>query len=91
MALRSFRASKAYAIIMVHVAVFTDMMLASLVAPVLPFALWEMQGLNESQVQIWNSVLLSTYGACMTVGCGSHILCLLYCFDCFRPSQVGSS
>ena len=70
MALRSFRASKTFAILMVCIAVFTDMMLANLVAPVLPFALSEFIGLKESEVQRWNAILIALYGAALTFGSG---------------------
>ena len=66
--LRNFRASKTFAVLMVCVAIFTDMLLANLVAPVLPFALSELIGLEESEVQRWNAILLAVYGAALTLG-----------------------
>ena len=69
-ALSSFRASKTFAVLMVCIAIFTDMMLANLVAPVLPFALSDLIGLEESEVQRWNAILLALYGAALTLGSG---------------------
>ena len=73
-ALRRFRASKTFAVLMVCVAIFTDMMLATLVAPVLPFALSELIGLEEGEVQRWNAILLALYGAALTAGSGQSPL-----------------
>ena len=79
MALRSFRASKTFAVLMVCVAIFTDMFLANLVAPVLPFALSDIIGLEEKQVQIWNSTLIAIYGGALTFGSGQLVFCTTSC------------
>ena len=69
-ALRRFRESPTFALLMVYIAVFTDMMLANLVAPVLPYALSDIVGLEADQVQLWNAVLLALYGVALTLGSG---------------------
>ena len=63
-----FRISKAFTLFVVSVAIFTDIMLLGLVAPVLPLALSERVGIPGEAVQKWNSVLLAAYGAALMIG-----------------------
>ncbi|KAI9668832.1 MAG: hypothetical protein M1831_000901 [Alyxoria varia] len=65
-----FRASKSFLQLVVCVAVFTDVLVYSLVVPVLPYALSERIGLEGQEVQTWNSILLAIYGASIAVGSG---------------------
>lgn len=68
MNLRAFRASSLYVLIVVCVATFTDSLLYGLVIPVLPFALPERLGLDDEDVQKWNSILLGSYGLSIAIG-----------------------
>jgi hypothetical protein len=54
--------------LVVCLAVFTDVFLYGLIVPVLPFALSARLGLPKSKIQRWNSILLGTYGAAILVG-----------------------
>ena len=67
---RRLRASKTWALVTVCEAIFVDMLLANLVAPVLPFALSDLLGLDEDEVQRWNAILLALYGGALTFGSG---------------------
>ena len=68
MFLHGLRVSKAFTLFVVSVAIFTDIMLLGLVAPVLPLALSDRIGVPEERVQEWNSVLLAAYGAALMIG-----------------------
>ena len=46
----------------------TDMFLANLILPVLPYALSERVGLAQEDVQRWNSVLLASFGGAQMLG-----------------------
>ena len=66
---RSLRASKAFTIFVVSVAIFTDILLQNLIIPVLPFALRTRVGFqNEAQVQQWTAILLAASWAALTIG-----------------------
>ncbi|KAL9010782.1 MAG: hypothetical protein Q9173_004319 [Seirophora scorigena] len=66
---RSFRSSKTFTTFVVSVAIFTDVLLQNLVAPVLPYALHTQIGLQvEADIQRWTSILLSSYGAAFMLG-----------------------
>ena len=65
----SFRSSKTFVTFIVSVAIFTDMILFSLIAPILPFALLDRVGLSPQDVQKWNSILLASYGGALMLGC----------------------
>ena len=62
------RSSKGFVMLVVCIAVFTDVFLYGLIVPVLPFSLSERLGLPENKIQRWNSILLGTYGAAILVG-----------------------
>ncbi|KAL8954924.1 MAG: hypothetical protein Q9193_007010, partial [Seirophora villosa] len=65
----SFRSSKTFTTFVVSVAIFTDVLLQNLVAPVLPYALHTQIGLQvEADIQRWTSILLSAYGAAFMLG-----------------------
>jgi hypothetical protein len=68
--LTSFRASKEFTIFVVSIASFTDTLIYGIVVPVLPFALEEKFGLQGNEVQWWNSILMSSYGAATAIGAG---------------------
>ncbi|KAF1986342.1 MFS general substrate transporter [Aulographum hederae CBS 113979] len=68
MVLRKVRSSKAFVIVVVCVAVFTDIFLYGLIVPMLPFALAERVGLSGNDIQRWNSILLASYGASILLG-----------------------
>ena len=66
---RSFRASKTFVTFVVCVALFTDILILSLVVPVLPYALSSRIGLQtEAQIQSWTSILLAAYGIASIMG-----------------------
>ena len=66
---RAFRSSKAFITLVVGVAIFTDMLLGSIIVPILPFILTQRVGLGEEDVQRWNSILL----VCTIYSCGSKL------------------
>lgn len=64
MLFRSLRASAAFTVFVVCVAVFADVLLQNLIVPVLPYALRGRVGLTgEEDVQKWQSILLSAFSA----------------------------
>lgn len=63
-----FRSSKTFALIVVCVAVFTDVFVYGLVVPVMPFALTQRLGVPEEDVQKWNSILLGVLGGAVFIG-----------------------
>jgi hypothetical protein len=65
---REVRASKTFTLIVVCVAIFTDVFVYGLIIPVMPFALTSRLGVPEENVQMWNSVLLGILGAALLVG-----------------------
>lgn len=68
MLMKQFRSSTTFAVLVVCVAVFTDIFLYGLVVPMLPFALAERVGLTDADIQHWNSILLASYGASIMLG-----------------------
>lgn len=66
---QELRSSKAFAIFVVGLAIFTDTLLLNLILPMLPYALHSRIGLPESDVQRWNSILLASYGGALIPGC----------------------
>ena len=62
------RSSKPFITFVVCVAMFTDMGLANLILPVLPYALAERAGLAPQEVQRWNSILLASFGGAQVLG-----------------------
>lgn len=70
---REVRASKGFATFVVCLAVFTDTLIYGLVIPVLPFSLSKRAGLRHEEIQRWNSLLLSIYGAAIAVGSSKSI------------------
>ncbi|GLA09766.1 hypothetical protein AnigIFM60653_000707 [Aspergillus niger] len=68
MLMKQFRSSTTFAVLVVCVAVFTDIFLYGLVVPMLPFALAERVGLTDADIQRWNSILLASYGASIMLG-----------------------
>ena len=86
--LYAFRASESYAIFVVCVAVFSDILLQNLVVPVLPYALEERVGLtDQDDIQKWNSILLGAFGATFMLGSCTYanrkFLHLEFCFGGF--------
>lgn len=77
----ALRASKAFAVFVVSLAVFSDILLQNLVVPVLPYALKERVGLvGEVDVQWWNSILLAAFGGAYMVGSCTYELYHLVLF-----------
>ena len=68
MLFHEYRASKSFALIVVCIAVFTDVFVYGLVVPVMPFALTQRLGVQEADVQMWNSILLGTLGVAVIIG-----------------------
>jgi hypothetical protein len=63
-----FRRSKGFALLVVCIAVFTDVFVYGLVVPVMPFALTQRLGVPEEDVQMWNSILLGVLGCAIIIG-----------------------
>ncbi|KAK6338974.1 hypothetical protein TWF696_009770 [Orbilia brochopaga] len=63
----AFRSSKEFIITTVTFGIFVDILLYSIVVPVLPFALVWRANVEESTVQRWISVMLAVYGAGLLV------------------------
>ncbi|GJP90828.1 Ankyrin repeats (3 copies) family protein [Aspergillus niger] len=74
MLMKQFRSSTTFAVLVVCVAVFTDIFLYGLVVPMLPFALAERVGLTDADIQHWNSILLASYGASIMLGSYTSLL-----------------
>lgn len=66
-ALLTLRTSKSFIIATVTLAIFTDIFVYGIIVPVMPFALTERAGIDESQIQTWVSILLAVYGAALLV------------------------
>ena len=75
MSVQKLRASSPFAVIVVCVAVFTDIFLYGLVIPMLPFALADRVGLSDADIQRWNAILLATYGAAIMLGSCACVAC----------------
>lgn len=73
MAPHPFRSSKTFALIVVCIAVFTDVFVYGLVVPVMPFALTQRLGVREEDVQKWNSILLGVLGGAVFFGASKSI------------------
>ncbi|KAL8924326.1 MAG: hypothetical protein Q9208_004107 [Pyrenodesmia sp. 3 TL-2023] len=65
---KSFRSSDGFIIFVVGAAVFTDMLLYGLIVPILPYMLSDRIGIPQEEVQKWNSILLGSFGAALTIG-----------------------
>ncbi|KAJ5728173.1 hypothetical protein N7493_004503 [Penicillium malachiteum] len=63
-----WRSSKNFVILVVCVAVFTDVFLYGLIVPVMPFTLLRRVGIPDEDVQQWTSALLATYGIAIILG-----------------------
>ncbi|KAJ5736426.1 MFS amine transporter [Penicillium malachiteum] len=63
-----WRSSTNFVILVVCVAVFTDVFLYGLIVPVMPFTLSRRVGIPDEDVQQWTSALLATYGAAIILG-----------------------
>lgn len=63
----AFRTSRVFIITTVSLAIFTDIFVYGIIVPVMPFALTERAGIDESQIQTWVSILLAIYGAALLV------------------------
>ncbi|KAJ6264402.1 hypothetical protein Dda_0548 [Drechslerella dactyloides] len=62
-----FRSSKEFIMATVTFGIFVDILLYSIVVPVLPFALVSRANVDEASVQRWISVMLAVYGAGLLV------------------------
>jgi hypothetical protein len=72
---REFRSSKSFTLLVVCIAMFSDVFIYGLLIPVMPFALTDRLGVPEKDVQKWNSVLLGLLGGAILVG--SRTCCLV--------------
>lgn len=64
----NWRSSTTFVIVVVCVAVFTDIFLYGLIVPVMPFFLSQRVGVPDHEVQSWTSALLAIYGASILLG-----------------------
>ncbi|THV50114.1 hypothetical protein BGAL_0164g00050 [Botrytis galanthina] len=62
------RSSRWLILITICMAVFTDAFLYGVVVPILPFSLSDRSGIPEEDLQFWNSMLLSVFGAAQLIG-----------------------
>jgi len=62
-----WRSSKEFIIVTVAFGIFVDILLYSIVVPVLPFALTSRAHVEESSVQGWISIMLAVYGVGLLV------------------------
>ncbi|KAG5933685.1 hypothetical protein E4U53_000913 [Claviceps sorghi] len=62
-----FRSSTKLIMLMVSIAVFTDIFPYAVIVPVLPFALTKQAGVPADKVQLWTSVSLATFGAAILI------------------------
>jgi hypothetical protein len=65
---KEFRSSKSFTLLVVCIAVFSDVFIYGLMIPVMPFALTDRLGIPEKDVQKWNSVLLGLLGGAILFG-----------------------
>ncbi|KAJ5218192.1 uncharacterized protein N7498_000291 [Penicillium cinerascens] len=66
--LRKFRSSETFIVVVVSIAIFTDVFLYGMIVPIIPIALVERAGAREEDAQSWVSVLLAVYGGTLLVG-----------------------
>ncbi|CAI7578625.1 unnamed protein product [Penicillium pancosmium] len=66
--LHKIRASESFVVIVVSIAIFTDVFIYGMVVPIIPVALVERVGTREEDAQYWVSVLLAVYGATLLIG-----------------------
>ncbi|KAM7200162.1 Major facilitator superfamily domain containing protein [Rhypophila sp. PSN 637] len=64
----AIRSSQTFIIVVVCLAIFTDILCYGLIVPVMPFSLTEQASVPEDQVQQWTAILLACYNAALVVG-----------------------
>ncbi|KAJ5157656.1 uncharacterized protein N7482_008756 [Penicillium canariense] len=66
--LYNLRSSETFIIIVVSIAIFTDVFIYGMIVPIVPIALVERAGARPEDAQSWISILLAVYGATLLVG-----------------------
>ncbi|KAJ5716408.1 hypothetical protein N7493_008319 [Penicillium malachiteum] len=66
--LRSVRSSESFIILVVSIAIFTDLFNYGMIVPIMPVALVERVGAREEDAQFWVSVLLAVHGCTLLLG-----------------------
>ncbi|CEJ57617.1 hypothetical protein PMG11_06305 [Penicillium brasilianum] len=66
--LYNFRSSETFIVIVVSIAIFTDVFIYGMIVPIVPVALVKRAGAREEEAQSWVSILLAIYGATLLVG-----------------------
>ncbi|KAM7211469.1 Major facilitator superfamily domain containing protein [Rhypophila decipiens] len=64
----AFRSSQTFIVVVVCLAIFTDILCYGLIVPVMPFSLTVQASVPEDQVQQWTAILLACYNAALVVG-----------------------
>jgi MFS family permease len=65
--LLKWRSSRAFILLTICIAVFTDTFLYGIIVPVIPFALSTRIGVAKASIQSWTSISLACYGAALLV------------------------
>ncbi|EPS31391.1 hypothetical protein PDE_06346 [Penicillium oxalicum 114-2] len=66
--LHKVRSSETFIVIVVSIAIFTDVFIYGMIVPIVPIALVDRAGARPEDAQKWVSVLLAVYGASLLVG-----------------------
>ncbi|KAJ6007651.1 hypothetical protein N7540_011627 [Penicillium herquei] len=66
--LRSVRSSESFIILVVSIAIFTDLFNYGMIVPIMPVALVDRVGAREEDAQFWVSVLLAVHGCTLLLG-----------------------
>ncbi|KAJ5475137.1 hypothetical protein N7539_008203 [Penicillium diatomitis] len=66
--LSKVRSSETFIVIVVSIAIFTDVFIYGMIVPIVPIALVDRAGARPEDAQKWVSVLLAVYGASLLVG-----------------------
>ncbi|KAF3391577.1 hypothetical protein F1880_007690 [Penicillium rolfsii] len=66
--LYNLRSSETFIVIVVSIAIFTDVFIYGMIVPIVPIALIKRAGAREEEAQSWVSILLAVYGATLLVG-----------------------
>ncbi|KAM7195448.1 Major facilitator superfamily domain containing protein [Naviculisporaceae sp. PSN 640] len=64
----AFRSSQTFIVLVVCLAIFTDILCYGLIVPVMPFSLTVQADVPEDQVQQWTAILLACYSAALLIG-----------------------
>ncbi|KAJ5664672.1 hypothetical protein N7462_011485 [Penicillium macrosclerotiorum] len=66
--LHDFRSSETFIVVVVSIAIFTDVFIYGMIVPIIPIALVDRAGARPEDAQSWVSVFLAVYGATLLIG-----------------------